>query len=108
MEEELLFEKFVFTEPQEKDESFSLLIYDIVDNKKRTKFAKFMEGYGMRVQKSAFEVRIHKRKFQEMLSRIPMFVSSEDSVKLYKIRGNGEVYCWGNARREISEEIIII
>ena len=67
-----------------------------------------MEGYGTRVQKSAFEIRINKRKFNEMLNRIPQFVSSEDSIKLYKIRGNGEVYCWGNARKEISEEILII
>ena len=107
-EEGLLYEKFFFTEPKEKDEAFSLLIYDIVDNKKRNRFAKFMESYGMRVQKSAFEIRINKRKFYEMLYRIPAFVSAEDSVKLYKIRGNGEVYCWGNARREISEEIVII
>ena len=67
-----------------------------------------MEGYGKRVQKSAFEIRINKRKFQELLNRIPAFVSTEDSVKLYKIKGNSEVYCWGNAKKEISDEVIII
>lgn len=108
LEEEFFFEKFVFSEPTQKEEAFSLLIYDIIDNNKRIKFAKFMEGYGTRVQKSAFEIRINKRKFNEMLNQIPQFVSSEDSIKLYKIRGNGEVYCWGNARKEISEEILII
>lgn len=107
-DEEILFEKLTFEEPKKKDEAFSLLIYDIVDNNKRLKFAKFMESYGIRVQKSAFEIRINKIKFQEMLKQIPTYVSVEDSIKLYKIRGNGEVYCWGNARREISEEIMII
>ena len=106
--DEKLFEKFIFEEPKKKDEAFSLLIYDIVDNAKRIKFAKFMESYGIRVQKSAFEIRINKKKFEEMLSKIPAFVEKEDSVKLYKIRGNGEVYCWGNARREISKEVMII
>ena len=93
---------------EQKEDSFSLLIYDIVDNKKRTKFAKYMEGYGIRVQKSAFEIRINKQKFDKMLLGIPAFVSGEDSVKLYKIRGNREVYCWGNAKPEISEEIIFL
>ena len=67
-----------------------------------------MESYGTRVQKSAFEIRINKKKFKELLEQIPKYVTKEDSVKLYKIRGNGEVYCWGNAKPEISEEVLII
>lgn len=106
--EELCFEKYIFQEPILKDEAFSLLIYDIVDNSKRLRFAKFMESYGKRVQKSAFEIRIGKKKYEEMLSKISSFISEEDSVKLYKIRGNGEVYCWGNAKPEISEEVLIV
>ena len=108
LNEEWAFEIFSFEEPKQKEEAFSLLIYDIVDNGKRTRFAKLMEGYGKRVQKSAFEIRIDKKKFKELLSRIPAYVSNEDSIKLYKIRGNGEVYCWGNAKPEISEEVIIV
>ena len=37
---------------------FVLIIYDIVDNKRRVRFAKKMSGYGFRVQKSAFEALI--------------------------------------------------
>lgn len=32
-----------------------LVIYDIVDNKKRNRMVKCLERYGVRVQKSAFE-----------------------------------------------------
>jgi CRISPR-associated protein Cas2 len=32
-----------------------LVTYDISDNKRRTKLATFLEGYGRRVQKSVFE-----------------------------------------------------
>lgn len=32
-----------------------LVIYDIPDDKRRNKLATFLEGYGRRVQKSAFE-----------------------------------------------------
>ncbi len=106
-DEELLFENYTFEEPKGKVDSFSLLIYDIVDNKKRTKFAKYMESYGTRVQKSAFEIRVNKRLFKQMVSGIPQYVSNEDSVKLYKIYGDGEVMCWGNAKPEISEEVLI-
>ena len=60
--DELPFEIFEFEEKTPHEESFSLLIYDIIDNKRRTKFAKFMESYGKRVQKSAFELRLDKKK----------------------------------------------
>ena len=40
------------------DRLFVLIIYDIVDNKKRFAFAKKLNGYGFRVQKSAFEAMI--------------------------------------------------
>ena len=33
---------------------YVLIIYDIVDNKRRNHFAREMNGYGFRVQKSAF------------------------------------------------------
>ena len=39
---------------------FVLVIYDIIDNKRRVKFAKEMSGYGFRVQKSAFEALIEE------------------------------------------------
>ena len=70
--EELQFEKYIFHEPILKDESFSLLIYDIVDNSKRLRFAKFMESYGKRVQKSAFEIRIEKKNIKKCWQRFPL------------------------------------
>lgn len=37
---------FQIAEELEDDKQFILIIYDIVDNKRRIKFAKFLEGYG--------------------------------------------------------------
>lgn len=34
----------------------TLVIYDITDNKKRREIVKFLSGYGVRVQRSAFEM----------------------------------------------------
>lgn len=38
-----------------------LVIYDIVDNKRRRKMVKFLEKYGLRVQKSAFEMILNSK-----------------------------------------------
>ena len=45
-----------------------LIVYDIPDNKRRTKLSKFLEGYGRRVQKSVFEC----------------FISLDEMRKLYE------------------------
>ena len=60
---------------------FVLVIYDIVDNKKRLKLSKYLLGYGIRVQKSAFEMMI----------------------------GKGQMKAWGqeNLEEEIEEVVII-
>lgn len=108
MESDIFFDMYEFFERGHKEDAFSLIIYDIVDNKRRLKLSSFLEGYGVRVQKSAFEIRVDKKKFDQMIAAIPQFVSEKDSVKLYKVHGNGEVFCWGNAKPEISDEVIIV
>jgi len=37
-----------------------LIIYDIVDDKRRSKYVKFISSFGFRVQKSAFEAKVDK------------------------------------------------
>lgn len=77
------------------DRVFVLIIYDIIDNKKRLKLAKYLAGFGFRVQKSSFEARIPTKKYREMLKRLPEFVSQEDSIRVYKIIGQGQVTSFG-------------
>ena len=86
---------------------YALVIYDIVDNKRRTRFAKVMEGYGKRVQKSGFEVRIPEKKFQELLKLIPKYCTSEDSIRVYRITGDNLVYKWGADIGYLSEDVVI-
>ena len=49
---------------------FVLVIYDIIDNKRRVKFAKEMSGYGFRVQKSAFEALIEEKLFIKLKRKL--------------------------------------
>ena len=43
-----------------------LVIYDIVDNKRRNRMVKCVERYGIRVQKSAFEAFLSKKKYEPL------------------------------------------
>lgn len=88
---------------------FVLIIYDIVDNKRRVKFAKKMSGYGFRVQKSAFEALIDKSLYQKLQREIPMLIQpKEDSVRIYRMTGYGEVKLFGVNSKIEAEDVIII
>lgn len=88
---------------------FVLIIYDIVSNKRRVKFAKFLLGYGFRVQKSAFEATLPLGKYNKLIHEIPRYISlEEDSVRLYKIIGKGQVISWGEVEKQDMEDIILI
>ena len=99
---------FDIEEKPDNDKVFVLIIYDIVENKKRVKLSKVVAGYGFRIQKSAFEAVITKKKYHELLKRLPAFVSSEDSIKVYKIIGKGQVVSFGKTMEIESEDLIII
>jgi CRISPR-associated protein Cas2 len=87
---------------------FVLIIYDIIENKKRAKLAKVLKGFGFRIQKSAFEAMLPPNKYEKMLRELRPFVSDEDSVRVYKIRGSGAVTVLGKDDSVAGEEVIII
>ena len=89
---------------------FILIIYDIVDNKRRTKFAKLLEGYGTRVQKSAFEAMLSQKSYEKLVREIPYYInpaSGEDSVRIYRMIGKGRVKSWGDVPKQ-QEEIVVV
>lgn len=88
---------------------YVLIIYDIVDQKRRTKFAQYLQGYGYRVQKSCFEAKITRKKYQKLLRGIPRHINSkEDSVRVYKLTGKHQVTTWGSSEDMELEEVILI
>ena len=85
-----------------------LVIYDIVENKKRIKLSKLLESYGFRVQKSAFEALLDRSKYEKLLRVLEPYVSdSDDSIRVYKIKGKSEVTVMGNDVAPIEDLIII-
>ncbi len=101
-----------FWNTQEKSYSkkiFVLIIYDIVNNSNRVKFAKQMSGYGFRVQKSAFEAVLEESKLRKLEKEITKYIDvEEDSVRLYRMTGYGEVKLYGNNTKIEAEDLIII
>jgi len=75
-----------------------VVIYDISDDKRRRRVFNLLEGYGQRVQFSAFECVLNDRKFEELRSRLIKVVKvNEDSVRFYPISKHtlGQVIVWG-------------
>ena len=94
--------------PAEK-KLYILIIYDIVSNKRRVAFAKKMNGYGFRVQKSAFEAMVSEKLYRKLLTEIPGYIDKmTDTVRVYKIRGSGEVSLFGISETIQDEEVIIL
>lgn len=65
-----------------------LVIYDIQSNKTRNKLSKLLEGYGVRVQKSCFEIRMGAKELQGLLNRLNEFFDGEEDIICYKIYAN--------------------
>ena len=87
---------------------YVLVIYDIADNKRRTKLAKIMKSFGFRVQKSAFEARLAEIKYEKMISKLYALIEDDDSIRVYKLRGNGAVTVIGKDECIDDEGVIII
>lgn len=85
-----------------------LMIYDIVDNKRRNKMVKCLEAYGVRVQKSAFEALLSKKQYDKMLRESSALIDeSVDSLRVYVLDDVIDVYTWGVGERKESDCIIL-
>ena len=63
-----------------------LVVYDIPNDKRRTKLATFLEGYGRRVQWSVFECYLSLAEMKALYQQIEQRVrAKEDNVRLYWI-----------------------
>ena len=85
-----------------------IIIYDITDNKRRNRMAKFLEGYGVRVQKSAFEARLTKMRYIAMLRRAEKIIDNEtDSLRTYLLPNNTLINSWGTTTNYPQNVIIV-
>lgn len=90
------------------DRVFVLIIYDIVSNKQRVRLSKYLQGFGFRIQKSAFEALLRMDVYKKMLLGLDKFVTKDDNIRVYKIIGKGQVINFGKDISKAEEDIIII
>ncbi len=69
-----------------------VISYDIESNKIRTKLAKLLEGYGIRIQYSVFECSLSDKRFKKLYQEIFKLTGEncEGSVRFYPICKNCE------------------
>ena len=59
-----------------------IVVYDIPNNKRRTKLSNLLEGYGRRVQFSVFECFLNFNQMQELYEKVSnRVVEDEDNVR---------------------------
>ena len=88
-----------------------VLVYDIADDKRRTKLFKTLEGYGIPVQFSVFECELSEEDFVRMKYRVEgILKGDEDSVIYYELcpRCRGKTERVGIRKKVIPESVIVI
>ena len=84
-----------------------LVIYDIVDNKRRTKMVKFLEKYGVRVQKSAFEAYLTREKYDGLVKYASKLIEADvDSLRIYLLADHTSVRSWGIGDNHYEDVIV--
>ena len=88
-----------------------LVSYDISNDKLRTKFSKYLEKYGHRIQYSVFEIdnsnKIIDNIINDLDNRYKKNFSQEDSVMIFVLSSSCKVIKYGYACNEDSSIIVI-
>lgn len=86
-----------------------LVIYDIVEDKRRNKMSKLLKGYGLRIQKSAFECILTRDQFSHLSKKISKIVDEKDDVvKAYIFNKSTESQVWGEMKEYAEDEVVIL
>ena len=84
-----------------------LVIYDITDDRRRTRMVKCLEQYGIRVQKSAFEAFLTEKKYERMMELTSGLIDpATDSLRVYLLANHTSVRSWGIGDRQVEDVVI--
>ncbi len=88
-----------------------LISYDISNDKKRAKFAKYLEQYGHRIQYSVFEITNSPRLLNNIMNDIDNKFKKKfdqsDSVYIFNLSSSCKVTKYGYAKNEDNDIMII-
>ena len=84
-----------------------LVIYDITDDRRRTRMVKCLERYGIRVQKSAFEAFLTEKKYERMMELTSGLIDpATASLRVYLLANHTSVRSWGIGDRHVEDVVI--
>lgn len=69
--------------PGTSTRNFVVVAYDIGDDKRRTKVAEILLGFGARVQGSVYELWLDNRRLDRMWAKVEQSVKTGDIVRCY-------------------------
>ncbi len=63
-----------------------VLVYDVVDNRRRSRLHRALKDFGLPVQRSVFEFDLDPKEVDRMMHRVEKLIDTEeDTVRLYRI-----------------------
>lgn len=75
---------------------FTVVMYDIVENKRRSKVARILLGYGERVQYSGFEGHLTSKQVETLKAKLKKAIDHDsDRVRIYRMAGKPQVTVFG-------------
>ena len=81
-----------------------VISYDISDDKKRTKFSKYLTKFGHRIQYSVFEIdnseRILNNIIADIENKFMKIFGQEDSVYIFNMSSSCKIKRYGYAKNE--------
>ncbi|MBI4820413.1 MAG: CRISPR-associated endonuclease Cas2 [Deltaproteobacteria bacterium] len=87
------------------DRWYVVVAYDIVDDERRGRVAKALNGYGERVQKSVFDCLVDERRLAELQERLEDLIDlSTDSVRYYRLCAKCERTVTVQGRGDVRED----
>jgi CRISPR-associated protein Cas2 len=93
-------------------ERFYLVCYDVVGDRRRSRVANLLKGYGLRVQKSVFECVLSDEQCEMVQRKLEKCLKpEEDQVRFYPMSGHtrGKVMIFGmQPLREVDDVAFIV
>lgn len=88
-----------------------IVSYDISDDKLRTKFSKYLEKFGHRIQYSVFEIdnseKILNNIACEIKNKFEKKFTQSDSIVVFKMSSSCEVIKYGYAKNEDTDFMLL-
>jgi CRISPR-associated protein Cas2 len=80
--------------------------YDIVDNRRRRRMSKLLGQFGVRIQKSVFELDLEEKDLPRFVRRIEKTIDpAEDSVRIYRLTSEAlKLSLWVGLNVEVHEK----